>query len=231
MRSRLTAILAAALVAATAVGAQASTAPNGTYHSAQVNADLPVVTVTVNGSKVTSDVPAVILDGRTLLPVRAVATAFGATVAWDQGTYTAALATAGAGSLSVPAAFDPPGAKYDGVQVPCSIAGKSTECILDTGLSVYATIGKADADAFGLHGTPVTVNGSSGASQFLATCTAVSLGNGTPVAKGTVYIDPNLALTSVGLGYLRAVSVSWTVDLARGALTLGGVVADPSPAC
>lgn len=48
----------------------------------------PVAQVIVNGKPVQSDVPAIIMDGRTLLPVRAVAEAIGGKVDWNQDTYT-----------------------------------------------------------------------------------------------------------------------------------------------
>lgn len=89
--------IAVATALALSVVAQADSYPNGTYHSAQANADLPVVKVTVNGSAVSSPVPGVILDGSTMLPVRAVAQALGAQVQWDPSTYTAALDTQQAG--------------------------------------------------------------------------------------------------------------------------------------
>lgn len=52
---------------------------------------LPVVNLIVNGRTVESDVPAVILDNRTVLPVRAVAEALGLRVNWDAETYTVTL--------------------------------------------------------------------------------------------------------------------------------------------
>lgn len=51
----------------------------------------PVVQVVANGNPVRSDVPAIIVDGRTLLPVRAVAEAVGAAVEWDPETSTVHL--------------------------------------------------------------------------------------------------------------------------------------------
>lgn len=78
--------LAAVLLAALVVVAGASVAfasVRGTYKG------LPVVGVVVNGRELNPDVPAVVMEGRTLLPVRAVAEALGAKVEWDQGTYTA----------------------------------------------------------------------------------------------------------------------------------------------
>jgi hypothetical protein len=49
----------------------------------------PVANVQVGGVPVTSDVPAIIVNGRTLVSLRFVAQALGATVSWDQGTQTA----------------------------------------------------------------------------------------------------------------------------------------------
>jgi hypothetical protein len=94
MRGRhMLAVLGLVVVCGSTV-ASADALPNGTWHSAQTGADLPVVKVLVNGQAVESDVPAVVLDGRTLLPVRAVAQALGVSVSWDQGTYTATVTTA-----------------------------------------------------------------------------------------------------------------------------------------
>ena len=58
---------------------------NGEY------AGLPVVKVKVNGQTLETDTPAVVLDGRTLLPVRAIAENLGAVVSWDQKTLTASV--------------------------------------------------------------------------------------------------------------------------------------------
>ena len=47
------------------------------------------ITVIVNGSKIETDVPATIVDGRTLLPVRAIFEALGMVVSWNGETQTA----------------------------------------------------------------------------------------------------------------------------------------------
>ncbi len=47
------------------------------------------ITVIVNGGKVESDVPATIVDGRTMLPVRAIFEALGMAVSWNGETQTA----------------------------------------------------------------------------------------------------------------------------------------------
>lgn len=46
------------------------------------------VDVTFEGVLVESDVPAVIIEGRTMIPLRAVATSFGYWIAWDDQTRT-----------------------------------------------------------------------------------------------------------------------------------------------
>ena len=48
---------------------------------------------TINGQAVTIDQPGIIVDGRTLAPVRFVAEAFGGTVSWDGDTRTASIKT------------------------------------------------------------------------------------------------------------------------------------------
>ena len=50
-----------------------------------------VVTLLVGDKKVQSDVPAIIVDDRTLLPVRALTEALGNDVKWDGQTYTATV--------------------------------------------------------------------------------------------------------------------------------------------
>ena len=43
----------------------------------------------VDMEKITTDTPPTIVEGRTLVPLRAIFEAIGATVEWDQNTYTA----------------------------------------------------------------------------------------------------------------------------------------------
>lgn len=61
-----------------------------TYHG------YPVAQVLVNGQPISSDVPPIVMDGRTLLPLRAAATALGAKVGWD--------ANQGAATIDMPGA-------------------------------------------------------------------------------------------------------------------------------
>jgi hypothetical protein len=55
----------------------------------------PVVNVVVNGKAVVSDVPAITIDGTTLIPLRAASEALGANVSWDGATYTANISQDG----------------------------------------------------------------------------------------------------------------------------------------
>jgi hypothetical protein len=54
---------------------------------------MPTVKVLVNGNPLKSDVPPVLLDGRTLMPVRAIADALGADVKWDGELSTVHITT------------------------------------------------------------------------------------------------------------------------------------------
>lgn len=47
--------------------------------------------VVVNGNAIAPEVPAQIIDGSTLLPLRSVAESLGASVEWDQNTYSAII--------------------------------------------------------------------------------------------------------------------------------------------
>lgn len=80
MKRLVVAVLVVALLGGTSV---AFASARGTYKGLQV------VGVVVNGQELKPDVPAVVMDDRTLLPVRAVAEALGAEVEWDEATYTA----------------------------------------------------------------------------------------------------------------------------------------------
>lgn len=60
-----------------------------------------VIHVVVNGKSIQSDVPAINFNGRTMLPVRAVAEALGAEVGWDPATSTATLTMVASAGISV----------------------------------------------------------------------------------------------------------------------------------
>lgn len=75
-------ILAVVLVAVVGL-ASAAAAAGETFGG------LPAVRVIVNGKAM--DMPGVIVEGRTMAPVRAVAESLGGTVSWDQATFTATI--------------------------------------------------------------------------------------------------------------------------------------------
>ena len=58
--------------------------------------------VYISGDTKTLDVPPMVVDGRTLVPVRFVAESFGANVTWDEGTRTVIINTAWDGTGDVP---------------------------------------------------------------------------------------------------------------------------------
>lgn len=74
---------------------------------------LPVVNLMVNGRPVKSDVPAVILENRTILPVRAVAESLGLQVGWDAETYTVTLTSADVARTQVEDPSRPAGVPED----------------------------------------------------------------------------------------------------------------------
>lgn len=80
-------ILTVAVLLAVLGGGVAYATVHGTYQG------YPVVKVVVNGRELQPDVPAIVMEGRTLLPVRAIAEALGAQVAWDQNSMTATVNT------------------------------------------------------------------------------------------------------------------------------------------
>lgn len=78
-------VLVVALTVALFGGVVGASSINGDYKGN------PIVKVRVNGQLVDSEVPAQILDGSTLLPLRAVSEALGAELKWNQETYSVDL--------------------------------------------------------------------------------------------------------------------------------------------
>lgn len=66
----------------------------GSVSASSINGDYkgyPIVNVMVNGKYVYGEVPAINLDGSTMIPLRAVIEALDAQISWDQKTYTAGV--------------------------------------------------------------------------------------------------------------------------------------------
>lgn len=62
----------------------------------QVYRGFPVVNTVVNGQNVGGDVPAVIIDGRTMVPLRVITEALGGNIRWDAATHTVYMDIPGA---------------------------------------------------------------------------------------------------------------------------------------
>ncbi len=60
----------------------------------------PVVKVRVNGVELSPDVPGINFKGRTLVPVRAITDALGATLSWDSATWTADIRSSAVASAA-----------------------------------------------------------------------------------------------------------------------------------
>lgn len=60
----------------------------GTKGSSRIQLTVDSIQSTINGSNVTLDVPATVIEGRTLVPVRFIAESTGQQVGWDARTRT-----------------------------------------------------------------------------------------------------------------------------------------------
>lgn len=77
--------------------------------------------MTVNGRKITLDCPVCILDGRTMVPVRAISEAFGLAVEWIDETRTVLIKSAGSISVGTNASCEPFSFERDGYVVGIDI--------------------------------------------------------------------------------------------------------------
>lgn len=84
LRNSILPTLAAILM----IGAMASAAPKWGLFDGH-----PIVRVVVNGRQIDSDVPAINLNGRTMVPLRFVSEALGANVSWNDEEQTAVVTT------------------------------------------------------------------------------------------------------------------------------------------
>lgn len=177
---RWIAIPLAAMLVSAPVAARADGATFGGF---------PVVNVSVNGQPLQSDVPPIIVGGRTMLPVRAVADAVGAGVSWDAATRTVGLTTKG-GHLawSVPMTQNGTGPNHYNLTVPCQIGGWMGDCIVDTGTSNGVSISPQVAQAAG---PALTITGSSTV-QTNAGNTTEQVGT-VPVSIGLSALAPEVA--------------------------------------
>lgn len=82
------------------------------------NAGPMEIAVYVDGTRLQFDVPPLVIDGRTLVPVRRIFEALGATVAWDQATRTV---TAVKNGQQIALQVDAPGAQVNGFGVDLDV--------------------------------------------------------------------------------------------------------------
>lgn len=73
----------------------------------------PIIRVLINGQLLTFDVPPALVDGRTLVPLRVIFEALGATVKWDDATQTV---TAARGDTTIELTIGSPVARVNGVE-------------------------------------------------------------------------------------------------------------------
>jgi len=74
-----------------AISSQSDIEPMGTsYYKG-----LKMVNILVGGMLIHSDVPAVIVNGRTMVPLRVIGEALGVDMTWNQSTYTVNLTKQG----------------------------------------------------------------------------------------------------------------------------------------
>lgn len=79
--------------------------PNHTYYEGY-----PVIHIKVEDEDVVGDVPAILLNGRTMVPIRVVSEAFGANVEWDSVRYTVLIKVNG--TMTVQEEIEPMGSTY-----------------------------------------------------------------------------------------------------------------------
>jgi len=73
--------------------------------------------MTVNGQTITIDAPAVIVDGRTMIPLRAIAEAFGAEVSWEANVNISRIYPFQIGGFEVQPNINVVSIKYSGLEV------------------------------------------------------------------------------------------------------------------
>jgi len=78
-------VLVICLVLALSIPVMVMAQPHGEYKGYKI------VKLIIDGKEITPDVPAIIMDGRTLVPVRIVSETLGAEVGWDPSTYTVTI--------------------------------------------------------------------------------------------------------------------------------------------
>lgn len=147
MKKKILLLVAALMIFATGVISASSL--NGDYKGN------PIVNVFVNGKKVVSEVPAMIIDGTTMIPLRAVSEAMGGVVGWDPKTYTVNVLTSDPYSTTPTPATKP--AEQQKVKGPLSLYSNDGKTYLGK-----LTANEFDSDSiyneFGTYGSKFSTN-------------------------------------------------------------------------
>jgi len=158
----------------------------------------------VNGNPVTMDIPAMIIDGRTMVPVRFVSESLGATVSWDSVTNTVAISlpqtsqTPSAGIITtVPGTWSPSDSLGGYFWGGGSITNLATDLAIDNDGNLYLAgvingsgiIRKVDKN-----GIITAIAGGNGIGEYS--------GNGGPAVKAGIAAIDGIAIDNTGNLYL-----------------------------
>ncbi|MFB0847287.1 copper amine oxidase N-terminal domain-containing protein [Paenibacillus oleatilyticus] len=97
MNKKIAFLFAGFMFFAGVVSASSISSINGDYKGN------PIVKVFLNGNQINSEVPAMIIDGTTMIPLRSVSESLGTFVLWDDKTYTVNLISPTANQQQQPA--------------------------------------------------------------------------------------------------------------------------------
>jgi hypothetical protein len=112
MKEKIFILAAILMIITTAVNASSI---NGDYKGN------PIVNVIVNGKLIKSDVPAMIIDGTTMIPLRSVSEAFGGVTFWDSQTYSVGITNGNQIPIETPTPTPPPSTNSGKVKGPLTI--------------------------------------------------------------------------------------------------------------
>ena len=176
------------------------------------------VSPTINGTVKTIDVPAKIVNSRTLAPLRFVCEAFGGTVTWDAATYTASVISAGGAVVTPPVVTPPAPAAATAISPSAGTISKSapadTSIAITWGSATKVTKMLAGSPAYGLtydpkEGTDYTVtNNGDGTGTFVV---KKELANQLPIPIATV---PTGAVMAITIQFDNGSSCDFTLTVA-----------------
>ncbi|MGB9867721.1 MAG: thermonuclease family protein [Bacillota bacterium] len=130
----------------------------------------PVARIAVDGRELTTDVPAIIMDGRTLVPIRVVAEALGVDIRWNAATWTVEITTKPQAVLqsstqSLPLVEARVTRVVDGDTFYAELPDGSEEKVRLTGVDAPESSG--DVDTYGKEASAYTARRLTGATVYL----------------------------------------------------------------